>query len=122
MKGFLLLLAFIAPSLCGAQTASERLERLAAEQVERALDLFPVREIFTRGAGPRQDRVELSLSNEHRERQRAHHRWVLSELEGIPQAELGPSEKLTHELLAWRAARRSSGCRCRFISTAPSFT
>ena len=103
MKGILLLLAFIAPSLCDAQTASERLERLAAEQVERILDLFPVSEIFTRGAGPRQDRVELSLSNEHRERQRALHRWVLKELEGIPQAELGPSEKLTHELLAWRA-------------------
>ena len=62
MKRILLLLAFIAPSLCGAQTASERLERLAAEQTERILDLFPVGEIFGRGAGPRQDRVELSLS------------------------------------------------------------
>jgi uncharacterized protein (DUF885 family) len=103
LKRILLLLAFIAPSLCGAQSASERLERLAAEQVERALDLFPVSEIFGRGAGPRQDRVELSFSDEHRERQRALHRWILKELEGIPQAELGPSEKLTHELLAWRA-------------------
>src|SRR5688572_18832790 len=103
MKRMLLLLAFMVPPLCGAQTASERLERLAAEQVERALDLFPVSEIFGRGAGPRQDRVELSLSKEHRERQRALHRWILKELEGIAQAELGPSEKLTHELLAWRA-------------------
>lgn len=103
MKRILLLLAFIPPSLCAAQTASERLERLVAEQTERALDLFPVSEIFGRGAGPRQDRVELSLSNEHRERQRAHHRWILKELEGIAQAELGPSDRLTHELLAWRA-------------------
>lgn len=104
MKRILLLLAFIAPSLCGAQTASQRLERLAAEQTERLLDLFPVSEIFSRGAGPRQDRVELSLSDEHRERQRAFQRWVLKELEAIPRSELGPSEKLTHELLAWRAS------------------
>ncbi len=75
VKGVLLLLSFIAPTLCGAQTASERLERLAAEQVERALDLFPVGEIFGRGAGPRQDRVELILTNEHRERQRVE-RWI----------------------------------------------
>ncbi|HJS76858.1 MAG TPA: DUF885 domain-containing protein [Burkholderiales bacterium] len=98
-----MLLAFIAPSLCGAQTAAERLERLAAEQTERILDLFPVSEIFGRGAGPRQDRVELSFSDEHRERQRAFQRWVLKELESIPQSELLPSEKLTHELMAWRA-------------------
>ena len=103
MKTILFLLAFIAPSLCGAQTASQRLERLAAESHERALDLFPVGEIFSRGAGPRQDRVELTYTDEHRERQRAHHRWILGELAGIPAAELGPSEKLTHELLAWRA-------------------
>src|SRR5687768_5907065 len=99
----LALLAFIAPSLCGAQTAAERLERLAAQQAERALDLFPVSEIFGRGGGPRQDRVELTLSDEHRERQRAFQRWVLKELESIPRSELGSSEKLTHELLAWRA-------------------
>ena len=80
LKGILLLLAFVAPSLCGAQTAGERLERLAAEQTERILDLFPVSEIFGRGAGPRQDRVELTLSDEHRERQRAFQRWVLKEL------------------------------------------
>ncbi|HEX6296316.1 MAG TPA: DUF885 domain-containing protein [Burkholderiales bacterium] len=103
LKAILLLLAFIAPSLCGAQTAAERLERLAAEQTERILDLFPVGEIFGRGAGPRQDRVELTSSDEHRERQRAFQRWVLNELEGIPRSELGASEQLTHELLAWRA-------------------
>lgn len=96
-------LALLAPGLCAAQTASQRLERLAHEVQERGLDLFPVGEIFSRGAGPRQDRLELSLTDEHRERQRAYHRWILAELEGIPAGELAPSEKLTHELLAWRA-------------------
>ena len=95
-----MLLMLLAPALGAAQTASQRLERLAAESYERALDLFPVGEIFSRGAGPRQDRVELTYTDEHRERQRAHHRWVLSELDGIPTAELNASEKLTHALLA----------------------
>ena len=93
----------LAPALCAAQTASQRLELLAAESYERALDLFPVGEIFSRGAGPRQDRFEITVSDEHRERQRAHNRWILSELEGIPVGELAPSEKITHALLAWRA-------------------
>jgi uncharacterized protein (DUF885 family) len=93
----------LAPGLCAAQTASERLEHLAAQARERALDLFPVSEIFSRGAGPRQDRLELTLSDQHRERQRAHHHWILGELESIPAAELAPTEKLTHALLAWDA-------------------
>src|SRR5262245_5725420 len=102
-RGSVLLLMLLAPALCAAQTASQRLERLAAESYERALDLFPVNEIFSRGAGPRQDKFELVYTDEHRERQRAHHRWILSELDGIPTAELNASEKLTHVLLAWRA-------------------
>ena len=93
----------LAPALCAAQTASQRLERLAAESYERGLDLFPVGEIFSRGAGPRQDKLELVYTDEHRERQRAHHRWILGELDGIPTAELDASEKLNHALLAWRA-------------------
>jgi uncharacterized protein (DUF885 family) len=93
----------LVPGLCAAQTASERLEHLAAQAHERALDLFPVSEIFSRGPGPRQDRLELNLGDEHRERQRAHHRWILGELEGIPAAEISATEKLTHALLAWRA-------------------
>ena len=93
----------LAPGLCAAQTASERLEQLAAQAHERALDLFPVSEIFSRGAGPRQDRLELTLGDEHRERQRAHHRWILGELDGIPAAELSPTAKLTRALLAWDA-------------------
>jgi len=96
-------LALLAPALCAAQTASLRLEALAKEAQERGLDLFPVGEIFGRGPGPRQDRLELILTDEHRERQRAYHRWILGGLEGIPAGELAPTEKLTHALLAWRA-------------------
>jgi uncharacterized protein (DUF885 family) len=93
----------LAPGLCAAQTASERLEHLAAQAQERGLDLFPVGEIFSRGPGPRQDRLELNLGDEHRERVRQYHRWILGELERIPAAELSPTERLTHALLAWRA-------------------
>jgi uncharacterized protein (DUF885 family) len=98
-----LILALAAPGVSAAQSASQRLESLAAETQERVLDLFPHGEVFSRGAGPRQDRLEFPFTAEHRERQRELQRWVLKELEGIPAAELGPSEKLTHELLAWRA-------------------
>src|SRR5262245_22197027 len=100
---WVLLAALLAPGLCAAQTASARLERLAAETQERLLDLFPVGEMFSRGPGPRQDRLELDLTDEHRERQRALNRWVLGELGRIPTGELSATEKLTHELLAWRA-------------------
>jgi uncharacterized protein (DUF885 family) len=93
----------LASGECAAQTASERLDQLAAEAQERAFDLFPVAEIFTRGPGPRQDRLESALSDEHRERQRAHNRWVLDELQRIPATELSPSEQLTHALLGDRA-------------------
>ena len=97
------MLAFLAPALCAAQTRIAALERLAAESSERALDLFPVNEIFGRGAGPRQDRYEDPLTEEHRERQRALHKWILGELDGIPAGDLSPTEKLTHGLLGWRA-------------------
>ena len=93
----------LAPGPCAAQTASERLEQVAGEAQERVLDLFPVSEMFSRGPGPRQDRLELSLSDEHRERQRAHNRWLLGELERIPATELPPTEQTTHALLGWRA-------------------
>jgi hypothetical protein len=116
-------LALLAPGVCAAQTPSQRLEQLAAETQERLLDLFPVSEIFSRGPGPRQDRLELSLTEEHRERQRALNRWVLGELERISTGELSATEKLTHELLAWRArAMRSNGSRFPFTSTPSSFT
>ncbi len=100
------LIAAMCAAAWGADTASQRLERLAAESHERALDLFPVSETMGRGAGPRQDKVELTFTAEHRERQRAHHRWVLGELAAIPPAELAPTERLTHQLLA-RGSRES---------------
>jgi hypothetical protein len=97
------------PGLCVAQKVSERLEGLAAQAQERALDLFPVAEIFGRGAGPRQDRLELNLTDEHRERQRAHHRWVLAELDHIPAAEFAPTEQLSYALLGSAAPGRAPG-------------
>ena len=93
----------LAPGLCEAETASERLEHLAAEAQERGLDLFPVSEMFTRGPGLRQDRLELTFGDAHRERQREHHRWILGELQRVPAAELSPTEKITHALLGWGA-------------------
>jgi len=92
--------AIIAFPAVAAQPASERLATLAAEAHERALDLNPLSETFSQGAGPRQDRLELTFTGEHRERQRAHHRWVLAQLELIPVAGLSSREKLTYELLA----------------------
>ena len=47
--------------------------------------------------------MESAITDEHRERQRALHRWVLGELERIPAAELSPTEQITHALLGWRA-------------------
>ncbi|MGB9365032.1 MAG: DUF885 domain-containing protein [Xanthobacteraceae bacterium] len=109
-KAFALAAIFVAaPGLCAAQTASERLEQLATQVQERVLDLFPVSEMFNRGPGPRQDRLELSLSDEHRERQRAHHRSILSKLERIAAAELSPTEQITHALLGWRARESLDG-------------
>jgi uncharacterized protein (DUF885 family) len=92
------------PSVAG-ESASQRLERLASEALERFYDLFPVAETMDRGAGPRQDRLEMTFTPEHRERQRAHHRWVLKALDGIPLGELQRSEQLTHQLLAYRSHR-----------------
>ncbi len=108
VKHPLVLLALLVPVVCAAQTPSERLARLSAEVFEQRLDLFPVGEIFGRGAGPRQDRVELTLSDEHRERQRAHIRSTLKQLEAIAQDGLSESEKLTHALLE-RGARDWEG-------------
>jgi len=88
---------------CAAEPASARLDRLAQEVHERSLDLFPLAETMGRGAGPRQGRLELTFTAEHRERQRRYHLWILNELTEIPAGELRHSEKLTHQLLAYRS-------------------
>src|SRR5436190_17983866 len=104
MRPLLLLLLLLFPGFdaLAQQTASQRLERLAAEAQERAFDLFPFGETMGKGPGPRQDKLELSFSDEHRERQRAHNRWILQALSEIPTSDLDASEKLTHALLAQR--------------------
>src|SRR5206468_2249382 len=51
-----------------SSSASVRLDRLATEVRERELDLFPIAETLDNGAGPRQGRLELDFTAEHRER------------------------------------------------------
>ena len=99
----LLLLAFVSFGAQAQPSASQRLETLAAEAQERAYDLFPFGETMGKGAGSRQDKVELTFTAGHRERQRAHHRWILEQLAGIPVAGLNASERLTHALLERRS-------------------
>jgi uncharacterized protein (DUF885 family) len=100
------MLALFAPALSfGADSASQRLERLTAEARQQFLDLFPVAETMGKGAGPRQDRLEITFTAEHRARQQAHYRRVLDGLKEIPLEELRPSEKLTHRLLAYLNGR-----------------
>lgn len=86
-----------------AATASERLAQLAEEARNRWLDLSPVSETMSSGAGPRQDRLEILFTDEHRERQRAHNRWVLKELDGIASGTLSASEKITHQMLEYQS-------------------
>ncbi len=100
----LVLIAFLgACASVKVDNPSEQLDRLAAEAFERGLDLFPEGETMARGAGPRQDRLELTFSDAHRERQRAYHRWILARLNSIPVADLNETERLTHRLLAHRS-------------------
>lgn len=84
-----------------AEADSVRLERLTKAAREAYLDLFPVDETMGTGPGPRQDKLELYFTSEHRERQRRYWLWVLAELRGIPLSNLSPTERLTHRLL-WR--------------------
>ena len=88
-----------------SESASQRLGRLAQEAHERSLDLFPVSETLGSGAGPRQDRLELTFTAAHRDRQRQYHLWVLEQLKAVPLAALRPSERLTHQLLAYRSGQ-----------------
>jgi uncharacterized protein (DUF885 family) len=106
-----LVLVFASISLFSAcvsvppESSSRRLDALASEAYERALDLFPEGEAVARGAGPRQDRLEIPFSDEHRARQRAYHQWILARLKEIPLSELNETEQLTHRLLAYRSER-----------------
>ena len=103
-------ITFLAPCLSVAvDSASVRLERLASESNDRLLDLFPVSETMGTGAGPRQDRLEMTFTAEHRERQRAYRRWVLAQLKEIPFVELGRSEKLTYQLLGYQNQQELDG-------------
>ena len=82
-----------------AATAGERVRSLAAQSYSRYLDLLPHEETLNIGAGPRMDRLEPFVSVEHEQRQRAHHRRVLAQLNAIPTRGLGETDRVTHELL-----------------------
>ena len=98
-----ILFAAFAANTLAADTPTQQIERLAAEARERWLDLSPLAETFGAGAGPRQDRLELTFTDAHRERVREHNRWILAQLEAIPFDALQPSEKLSHQLLAYQS-------------------
>jgi uncharacterized protein (DUF885 family) len=93
----------LAAAYANATTSAEQLARLAQEARERWLDLSPVSETLSSGAGPRQDKLEITFTDTHRERQRAHARWVLDELAKIPATGLSGSDHITHDMLAYQA-------------------
>ncbi|HET7730946.1 MAG TPA: hypothetical protein VFK48_13020, partial [Usitatibacter sp.] len=74
MRRLLFLIALLAtgfvPLASGAPTAAESLRALGEEMLEREYDLFPAREAFAQGAGPRARRTILDLSPGFRDRAR----------------------------------------------------
>lgn len=98
----------------GAKTASMSLDRLVKDSREKYLDLFPLEETMDTGPGPRQDRLEMYFTGEHRERQRRYHEWVLSSLRDIPLQELNRTERLTHRLLARESELGLAGLKFPF--------
>lgn len=86
--------------------AAARLDALAREAHERQLELFPVQETMERGAGPRQDRLELTFSAQHRRTQARDAHWLLAQLDAIPRDALSPSQQLSHRLLERQARLR----------------
>ena len=96
--------ALLASLACAAaNTASDRLARLAAATFETRLDLDPISETVFRGAGPRQGKLEIEFSEAHRARQRKAHERTLAELKKIPIAGLGETERITWRLLDYDA-------------------
>jgi uncharacterized protein (DUF885 family) len=102
--------ALLASLACAAaDTASERLARLAASTFETRLDLDPVTETVFRGAGPRQAKLEIEFSEGHRARERKAHEHTLAELKKIPVKNLGETERFTWRLLEYDARTQLEG-------------
>ena len=103
MRRFLTLIAFLAASFVpvahGAPTAAERLRALGDEMLEREYYLFPAREAFAQGAGPRARRTLIDLSPGFRDRARRMYEGILQRLDGIPRAGLDERGRIDHDLL-----------------------
>lgn len=116
MRRFLPLIALLAASLVpiasGAPTAAERLRALGDEMLEREYDLFPAREAFAQGAGPRAKRTLVDLSPGFRDRARRMYEGILQRLDGIPRTGLDERGRIDHDLL--RLAAESGLAESRF--------
>ena len=82
-----------------AQTAAERLHKLAEDMVEREFDLNPARETYAEGAGRRSGKAVVDLSPDVDQRHRALYQAVLDRLKPIPVWELGERDRINKALL-----------------------
>jgi uncharacterized protein (DUF885 family) len=99
-------LASLSLACAAAPAPAQRLARLADETFRGQLDLDPLLETYLQGAGPRQGRLEIEFSREHRARERAFHRRTLARAKAIPAAGLDESQRITRELLVYNARTR----------------
>jgi uncharacterized protein (DUF885 family) len=110
MRRSLFVLAFLASSFLpvslganAAPSAAERLRALGDEMLEREYDLFPAREAFAQGAGPRAKRTIVDLSPGFRDRARDMYQGVLQRLDRIPREELDERGRIHHDMLRLEA-------------------
>lgn len=94
-----LLATSFVPLASGAPGAAEQLRALGDEMLEREYDLFPAREAFAQGAGPRAKRTIIDLAPGFRDRARRLYQGVLERLDRIPRDELDEGGRADHDLL-----------------------
>ena len=90
--------------IASAQSAHQRLARLADESYSGYLDLFPQEETLSIGPGARQAKLGIYVTAEHQQRERRHYREVLAKLASIPSKGLSPTDAVTRS--TWRACGR----------------
>ena len=102
-RPFLVALALAALPALAQTTASQRLNALAEEMVQREFDLAPARETYAEGTGPRAGQAIADLSPDSQERYREVYRKVLDRVKDIPPHELGERDRYNKALLERRA-------------------
>lgn len=119
MRRLLTAIAFLAASFVpfalganAAPTPAERLRALGDELLEREYDLFPAREAFSQGAGPRAKLTVMDLSPGFRDRARDMYEGVLRRLDAIPREPLDERGRIDHDML--RLAAESGLAESRF--------